>query len=142
MPAPLLAVDAPSLLYRAWFALPDSIADGDGHPVNALLGATNAILRVVADRAPRAVVICSGAEALRRAAGAGARLHRAARRSVRRAAGRERDRGEDRRGSAPAARIAGGGARETDRRDPARAGRTARPGRRAARLPRDRDLAA
>ena len=63
MPAPLLAVDAPSLLYRAWFALPDSITDGDGHPVNALLGATNAILRVVADRAPRAVVICSGAEA-------------------------------------------------------------------------------
>ena len=65
MPGPLLAVDAPSLLYRAWFALPDSITDGDGHPVNALLGATNAILRVVADRGPRAVVICSGAEAAR-----------------------------------------------------------------------------
>jgi len=65
MPAPLLVVDAPSLLYRAWFALPDSITDGDGRPVNALLGATNAILRVVADRAPRAVVICSGAEAAR-----------------------------------------------------------------------------
>lgn len=65
MPAPLLAVDAPSLLYRAWFALPDSITDGNGHPVNALLGATNAILRVAADRAPRAIVICSGAEAAR-----------------------------------------------------------------------------
>jgi 5'-3' exonuclease len=65
MPAPLLVVDAPSLLYRAWFALPDSIADADGRPVNALLGATNAILRVVADRTPRAVVICSGAEAAR-----------------------------------------------------------------------------
>jgi len=65
MPAPLLAVDAPSLLYRAWFALPDSITDGDGHSVNALLGATNAILRVVADRGPRAVVVCSGAEAAR-----------------------------------------------------------------------------
>ncbi|MBS1869926.1 MAG: hypothetical protein JSS99_09705 [Actinobacteria bacterium] len=65
MPAPLLVVDAPSLLYRAWFALPDSITDADGRPVNALLGATNAILRVVADRAPRAVVICSGAEAAR-----------------------------------------------------------------------------
>ncbi len=65
MPAPLLAVDAPSLLYRAWFALPDSITDGSGNPVNALLGATNAILRVIADRAPRAVVICSGAEAAR-----------------------------------------------------------------------------
>jgi 5'-3' exonuclease len=65
MLGPLLVVDAPSLLYRAWFALPDSIVDAVGRPVNALLGATNAILRVVADRAPRAVVICSGAEAAR-----------------------------------------------------------------------------
>jgi len=65
MSAPLLAVDAPSLLYRAWFALPDSIRGADGMPVNALLGATNAILRVVADRGPRAVVICDGAEAAR-----------------------------------------------------------------------------
>ncbi len=65
MPAPLLVVDAPSLLYRAWFALPDSIRGADGMPVNALLGSTNAILRVVADQGPRAVVICSGAEAAR-----------------------------------------------------------------------------
>ena len=65
MPAPLLVVDAPSLLYRAWFALPDSIKGADGMPVNALLGATNAILRIVADRGPRAVAICSGAEAAR-----------------------------------------------------------------------------
>lgn len=63
MPAPLLAVDAPSLLYRAWFALPDSIRGAGGMPVNALLGATNAILRIVADQGPRAVAICSGAEA-------------------------------------------------------------------------------
>ncbi len=63
MPSPLLVVDAPSLLYRAWFALPDSIRGADGTPVNALLGSTNAILRIVADRGPRAVVICSGAEA-------------------------------------------------------------------------------
>lgn len=65
MPAPLLAVDAPSLLYRAWFALPDSIRGEGGMPVNALLGATNAILRIVADQRPRAVVICNGAEAAR-----------------------------------------------------------------------------
>ena len=65
MPAPILVVDAPSLLYRAWFALPDSIKGAEGMPVNALLGSTNAILRVVADRGPRAVVICSGAEAAR-----------------------------------------------------------------------------
>jgi DNA polymerase-1 len=65
MPAPLLVVDAPSLLYRAWFALPDSIKGAEGMPVNALLGATNATLRIVADQGPRAVVICSGAEAAR-----------------------------------------------------------------------------
>jgi DNA polymerase-1 len=65
VPAPLLVVDAPSLLYRAWFALPDSIRGAEGMPVNALLGSTNAILRIVADQGPRAVVICSGAEAAR-----------------------------------------------------------------------------
>ena len=63
MPAPLLAVDAPSLLYRAFFALPQSITDGDGHPVNALLGMANLVLFTVERHAPRAVVLCWGAEA-------------------------------------------------------------------------------
>src|SRR5919107_358384 len=60
---PLLAVDAPSLLYRAFFALPKSITDKDGQPVNALLGSLNMIFRVVADRSPRAVVLCFGVDA-------------------------------------------------------------------------------
>lgn len=63
MPAPLLAVDAPFLLYRSFFALPDSIHGVDDRPVNALLGAANALLRVAADRRPRAIVLCFGAEA-------------------------------------------------------------------------------
>ncbi|HWD63971.1 MAG TPA: 5'-3' exonuclease H3TH domain-containing protein [Solirubrobacteraceae bacterium] len=63
MPAPLLVVDAPFLLYRSFFALPESIRGVDDRPVGALLGATNALLRVVADRRPRAVVVCFGAEA-------------------------------------------------------------------------------
>ena len=63
MPAPLLAVDAPSLLYRAFFALPQSITDGEGHPVNALLGMANLVLFVVERHEPRAVVLCWGAEA-------------------------------------------------------------------------------
>ena len=63
MPGPLLAVDAPSLLYRAFFALPQSITDGDGHPVNGLLGMANLVLFVVERQAPRAVVLCWGAEA-------------------------------------------------------------------------------
>jgi DNA polymerase-1 len=62
VPAPLLVVDAPSLMYRAFFALPSSITDGDGHPVNALLGTANLVLFVVERHAPRAVVLCWGAE--------------------------------------------------------------------------------
>jgi 5'-3' exonuclease len=63
MAAPLLVVDAPSLLFRAFHALPKSIADGDGRPVNALLGATNMIMRDVELHRPRAVVLCFGPDA-------------------------------------------------------------------------------
>jgi 5'-3' exonuclease len=63
VPGPLLAVDAPSLLYRAFFALPGSITDGEGHPVNALLGCSNLVLQAVERYEPRAVVLCFGAEA-------------------------------------------------------------------------------
>ncbi|HEV2812605.1 MAG TPA: 5'-3' exonuclease [Solirubrobacteraceae bacterium] len=62
-PGPLLAVDAPSLMYRAFFALPKSITDEDGHPVNALLGTVNLILWAIEKHAPRTVVMCFGAEA-------------------------------------------------------------------------------
>jgi 5'-3' exonuclease len=61
--APLLAVDAPFVLYRSFFALPESITGLDGRPVNALLGMVNVMLGVVADRRPRAVALCFGAEA-------------------------------------------------------------------------------
>src|SRR5437588_8316895 len=63
MSGPLVVVDAPFLLYRSFFALPDSIQGADGHSVNALLGSANALLRIAADRRPRAVVLCFGAEA-------------------------------------------------------------------------------
>jgi 5'-3' exonuclease len=59
---PLLLADAPALLYRAFFALPDSIKGADGRPVNALLGSLNALLQVVEEHHPRAVVLCFGAE--------------------------------------------------------------------------------
>jgi 5'-3' exonuclease len=62
-PRPLLAVDAPFVLYRSFFALPDSIHGLDDRPVNALLGAVNVLLRIAADRDPRAIAICFGAEA-------------------------------------------------------------------------------
>src|SRR3954465_8982683 len=63
MAGPLLVADAPHLLYRAFYALPDSITGPDGGPVNALLGSVNALLQVVEERSPRAVVLCFGAEA-------------------------------------------------------------------------------
>ena len=63
MAAPLLAVDLPSMLYRAFYALPDSIKGADGKPVNALLGSANLILQVVAEHEPRAVVLCMGPDA-------------------------------------------------------------------------------
>jgi 5'-3' exonuclease len=63
MPGPLLAIDGPFLLYRSFFALPQSIVGVDGHPVGALLGATNVILRIAAERSPRAIIVCWGAEA-------------------------------------------------------------------------------
>jgi 5'-3' exonuclease len=77
VPAPLLLADTPWLLYRSFFALPKTIVDGDGRPVNALLGTVNAILALIepATRSaaaalreagiaepPRAVVACTGAE--------------------------------------------------------------------------------
>jgi 5'-3' exonuclease len=60
---PLLLVDAPSLLYRAFYGLPKSITGADGQPVNALLGFANQVLWAVERHAPRAVILCSGAEA-------------------------------------------------------------------------------
>jgi 5'-3' exonuclease len=60
---PLLCADAPHLLYRAFFGLPDSIKGADGRPANALLGSVNQILYCVERFKPRAVVCCFGAEA-------------------------------------------------------------------------------
>jgi 5'-3' exonuclease len=63
MPDPLLVVDAPSMLFRAFYALPDTIKGTDGRPVNALLGTANLVLREIEDHEPRAVVLCFGPDA-------------------------------------------------------------------------------
>jgi 5'-3' exonuclease len=60
---PLLVIDAPSVLFRAYYALPDSIKGPDGEPVNALLGAANLIIREIEAHEPRAVVLCFGPDA-------------------------------------------------------------------------------
>ena len=70
MPAkrPLLVVDTPSMLYRAFFALPKSIKGPlpgvkGRKSVNALLGSANLILREVDLHKPRAVALCFGPDA-------------------------------------------------------------------------------
>ena len=63
MAQPLLAVDTPSMLFRAFYALPDSIVGPDGRPVNALLGTANLILREIEIHQPRAVALCFGPDA-------------------------------------------------------------------------------
>jgi len=61
--APLLAADTPYLLYRSFFALPKSIKGATGAPVNALLGAINALVQAVEEHSPRAVVLTFGQDA-------------------------------------------------------------------------------
>ena len=63
MAGPLLVVDAPSMLFRAFYALPKTITGPDGQPVNALLGTANLVLREVELHRPRAVVLCFGPDA-------------------------------------------------------------------------------
>jgi DNA polymerase-1 len=53
---PLLAVDAPYLLYRAFFSIPKTVTN------NALLGMANTLLAMSEANAARAVVVCFGAE--------------------------------------------------------------------------------
>ncbi|HEX2071279.1 MAG TPA: 5'-3' exonuclease [Thermoleophilaceae bacterium] len=56
-------MDAPYLLYRAFYGLPDKIRGADGRPVNALLGSVNTILAQADERGARAVVCCFGPDA-------------------------------------------------------------------------------
>jgi DNA polymerase-1 len=63
MAGALLVVDAPSMLFRAFYALPDSIKGSRDQPVNALLGTANLILYEVERHNPRAVVLCFGPDA-------------------------------------------------------------------------------
>lgn len=71
MPAgPLLVVDAPSILYRSYFAMPSDILGTDGQPVGAVLGFIRFVMNEIdacvdpqeGIVGPRGVVICFGAE--------------------------------------------------------------------------------
>jgi 5'-3' exonuclease len=53
-----LLLDASSLMYRAFFALPDSIRDGKGRPINAVHGYLDMTARLIRSREPGEVVHC------------------------------------------------------------------------------------
>ncbi|CAN5318899.1 5'-3' exonuclease [soil metagenome] len=53
-----LLIDTSSLTYRAFFALPDSITDAEGHPVNAVRGYLDMVGHVLTEVAPDQVVHC------------------------------------------------------------------------------------
>jgi 5'-3' exonuclease len=53
---PTLILDAPSLIYRAFFALPPTITNPKGQPVNALQGYCQMLAYLLSNRHPREVI--------------------------------------------------------------------------------------
>lgn len=58
----LMLLDTPSLYYRAFYGVPDSITAGDGTPVNAVRGLTDMIAGLITDHRPDALVACFDAD--------------------------------------------------------------------------------
>jgi len=52
----LFLIDGNSLAYRAFFALPESIATSDGRPTNAILGFGSMLVKIITDHEPAAVI--------------------------------------------------------------------------------------
>ncbi|MGI8902116.1 MAG: DNA polymerase I [Solirubrobacteraceae bacterium] len=59
MPAPdeLFLIDGNSLAYRAFFALPESIATSTGVPTNAIFGFASMLVKILTDYGPKATVV-------------------------------------------------------------------------------------
>src|SRR4051812_17427405 len=53
----LFLIDGNSLAYRAFFALPESIATADGRPTNAIFGFASMLVKIIAEHDPGAVVV-------------------------------------------------------------------------------------
>ena len=58
MPVQLTLLDAPSLWYRAFHGVPESVTAPDGSPVNAVRGTIDIIARIVRDTRPARLVAC------------------------------------------------------------------------------------
>jgi DNA polymerase-1 len=57
-PGELFLIDGNSLAYRAFFALPESIATHDGRPTNAIYGLASMFAKMLIDCDPAGVVVC------------------------------------------------------------------------------------
>jgi DNA polymerase-1 len=53
----LFLIDGNSLVYRAFFALPESIATSDGRPTNAILGFASMLVKLLADHGVQPTVV-------------------------------------------------------------------------------------
>jgi len=57
MPDELFLIDGNSLAYRAFFALPESIATSTGVPTNAIFGFASMLVKILTDFGPKATVV-------------------------------------------------------------------------------------
>ncbi len=53
----LFLIDGNSLAYRAFFALPESIATADGRPTNAIYGFASMMVKLLIEHDPAAVIV-------------------------------------------------------------------------------------
>ncbi|MFI0373935.1 5'-3' exonuclease H3TH domain-containing protein [Actinomadura sp. 1N219] len=58
----LMLLDTPSLYFRAFFGVPETVTAPDGTPVNAVRGLIDMIARLVQDRGPERLVCCMDAD--------------------------------------------------------------------------------
>jgi 5'-3' exonuclease len=58
VPGQLTLLDAPSLWYRAFHGVPDTVTSPDGTPVNAVRGTIDVVARIVRDTRPARLAAC------------------------------------------------------------------------------------
>jgi 5'-3' exonuclease len=58
----LMLLDTPSLYFRAFYGVPESVTAADGTPVNAVRGLLDMIARLLRERSPSSLVACMDAD--------------------------------------------------------------------------------
>ena len=53
----LFLIDGNSLAYRAYYALPDSIATSRGEPTNAIFGFASMLVKILTEYGPKATIV-------------------------------------------------------------------------------------